>query len=84
MPDFAHPTRDEGKALLPPNVVLMKKIKDEKSEMGLKPLKIAASNPEARDEGPRLIPLPNFPLEPATGRYLELADDFLRGGKRKK
>ena len=35
---------------------------------------IPPSSKEARDEGPRLIPLGRIPEEPRVQRYLELAD----------
>jgi hypothetical protein len=38
---------------------------------------IPPSSKEARDEGPRLIPLGRMPEEPRVQRYLELADKAL-------
>ncbi len=38
---------------------------------------IPPSSQEARDEGPRLIPLRSLPEEPRVQRYLELADAAL-------
>ena len=50
--------------------------------------KFPADSPEARDEGPRLIPLDEHPLIPkevkdANARYVALADQMLGTGKRK-
>jgi hypothetical protein len=39
---------------------------------------IPPSSKEARDEGPRLIPLGSIPEEPRVQRYLELADKALK------
>ncbi len=38
---------------------------------------IPPTSSEARDEGPRLIPLRSLPEEPRVQRYLELADAAL-------
>ncbi len=38
---------------------------------------IPPTSSEARDEGPRLIPLRSLPEEPRVQRYLELADSAL-------
>ncbi len=39
---------------------------------------IHSSEPAARDEGPRLIPLRNEPTDVPLGHYLQLADTALR------
>jgi hypothetical protein len=39
---------------------------------------IPPTSKEARDEGPRLIPLGRMPEEPRVQRYLELADVALK------
>jgi hypothetical protein len=45
---------------------------------------IRPSSREARDEGPRLIPLGRLPEEPRVQRYLELADAALKQRKKSK
>ena len=47
--------------------------------------KFPSTHPEARDEGPRLIPLPeNLEPPPGTRRQLELADRMLAADRRRK
>ena len=47
--------------------------------------KFPSTHPEARDEGPRLIPLPdNLEPPPGTRRQLELADRMLAAERRRK
>lgn len=45
---------------------------------------IRPSSQEARDEGPRLIPLGRLPEEPRVQRYLELADAALKPRRKSK
>jgi hypothetical protein len=58
-----------------------KKSKDPKDEVTLR--KLSSSDPEARDEGPRLLPLPDEPRSrdfaiDVSNRYMHLAETAMR------